>query len=165
MAPVFRLLTPDFWLLTPVLLHFLKMRPQPGIRGVKRFRHYAGLVEDGQAARVAGPAGDDLNMEVLRKSRACDLADIDAYVQPLRVHFPLQNVHRCLGDLHKIGQLFDGQLVDVRHMRVRHHKQMPVVIRVKIHDDERMLPAIENIVLAVVVLLQLLAEETASFLF
>src|SRR3990172_11372787 len=86
LSPVFRLLTPDFWLLTPVLLHFLKMRPQPGIRGVKRFRHYAGLVEDGQAARVAGPAGDDLNMEVLRKSRACDLADIDAYVQPLRVH-------------------------------------------------------------------------------
>ena len=160
-----RHLSPVSWLLTPVLLHLFKIRPQPGIRAVKRFRHHAGLVEDGQTARVPGPAGNDLYMEVLGKSRACDLADIYAYVQPLRLHFLLQDIHRCLGELHEITQLVDGQIVNVSYVSVRHHEQMAVVIRVKIHDDEGVLPAIENVVLAVVILLQFLAEETASFLF
>src|SRR5439155_11450527 len=59
-----------------------------------RLRHDADFADDRHEIRVAAPAGDDVLVDVSGQAGACDAADVDPDVVPLRRDRPPQQLNR-----------------------------------------------------------------------
>src|SRR5688500_14094639 len=84
-----------------------------------RLRHHADVADDGHEIRVAGPAGDDVLVEVAGDAGAGAAAEVGAEVKTLRGEGALEqpeDARRLLSEVELlgVGQLFEVRLVGAR---------------------------------------------------
>ncbi len=104
-------------------------------------------------------------MQMFGNARSCGFSDVDADIEAFGFHGLLQDVHRCLRDLHQVGKFVRRKLIDVGLMGIGHNEQMAVVIGIEVHDHKGMPAAIEDIILAVIVLVCFFAQNASGMFF
>jgi hypothetical protein len=95
-----------------------------------------GLSEDGHEIGVAGPAWDDVDMEVIGDSGASDAAEVDADVEAVGFHDLGEGILTPAGKDHEVGEFGFGEVVEVRGLTVRDDEEMAAVVGIGIEKCE-----------------------------
>ena len=108
---------------------------------VERLRDDAEIGNHGHEIRIAAPARHDVPMQVARHSRSGDTTQIQPDIESLGAH-PLPEQLGIPGEsFHQFELHLRRQFGECRQMGERSDEQMPVVIRIAVQDDERLLAA------------------------
>ena len=103
---------------------------------MERFGHHHGVRQDRHEVRVAQPARDDVYMQVPQNAGARDLAEVEADVEPVRLHHARERILTAPRELHQVSEFLVGQPVQVRSLPVRHNQEMPSVVGISIEDSK-----------------------------
>ena len=151
-----------------------KIDDQPADRGiVRQFLHEPviefvqaldddlGLPQDRHEIGVAVPARHDMPVEMPGQAGTGGLALIQADIITLRAEHPIEDHGHPADDLDRLDQVRALELAQRPPMDARGHQEMPIIIRITIEDDDGVLAARDQQVLAVLVAGQPAAEEAA----
>jgi hypothetical protein len=100
------------------------------------FRNHLCIGKHRHEIRVAAPARDKMEMDVLIDSRACQFSEIRAKIKTFRMgDFPERGNH-FLKQLHDFKRFIAGEIGKFLQMPIWYDHNMTAVVRVQIHDDK-----------------------------
>jgi hypothetical protein len=146
------------------LLEGLKVWPEELVGLIKLLWNDADLAYNGHIIRIAGPAWDDMDVQVFRNARSGSSAKIQADIKTARVEDPAQDALTGGREFEKIGTLGRRQVRERCHMPIRDHHEMAVVIRITIQHHKSRRAAPQKVILYVALLMRLVAKYAAGIL-
>src|SRR5262245_8199593 len=139
------------------LLEGLKVGYEELVGLIKLLGNDADLAYNSHIIRIAGPARDDMDVQVFRNARSGSSAKIQANIKNARVEDPAQDALTGGREFEKIGALGRLQVRERCHMPIRDHHEMAVVIRITIQHHKGRLPPPQKVILYVVLLARFVA--------
>src|SRR5574337_201990 len=107
----------------------------------QQLRDDLGVPDDGDEVGVADPAWDDVHVQVFGQRTARRRPQVQADVEAVRARHRLHDADRLLHERHQLRTLGFGELLQFREAPVRHHHQMPGVVRVQVEHRVDVLAA------------------------
>src|SRR5277367_1468189 len=98
----------------------------------QQLRDDLGVADDRDEVGVATPPRHHMHMQMFGQRTARRLPQIQADVEAVWSRHVLDDANRLLGERHQLGGLLLGQIFELRYPPIRHHHQMPRVIRVEV---------------------------------
>ena len=103
-----------------------------------RFTHH------GHERRIAIPAGDEMEMQVVADARSGGFAEVEAYIDALRFEKLPENGRALLEQFHDFRRFLRRQKRQIHDVPQGSHHDMPVVVRKFVHDDESGLATVQD---------------------
>ena len=119
-----------------------------------------GIGKHRHEVRIAVPARHDVKMDVVVDSRTAGTPEVCTEVETFGAHCCIQRLNGFARRSHDVQQLLIGQLIEARHLTVRHNHHVAAVVRIAIHDDKAMLAAPDDKLFVIVICLQRLKKDT-----
>jgi len=94
----------------------------------QRLRHDGRVRKDGHEVRVAIPARDDVDVQMLDDARAGAFAEIDAEIEAVGAHDFGERVLTATRELHEVGHFLHGQSIQVGRLFVGHRHHVPASV-------------------------------------
>ncbi len=121
------------------------------------------MAGDGHEVHVSIPAGNDMKMNMVLDAGTGDTAEIHPDIKSMRSHHLLDRPNAFRHQRHHLPTLRFSEIGKFTEMPIGNDHEMSVIVRIKIHDDEAMLPAVKDEIFSVIFLLRFQAENTAIF--
>jgi hypothetical protein len=96
----------------------------------------AGFGGGGHEIGVGGPAGDDVDVEVLRDPSAGTFADVDSDIESVGGEFFFQGFSNLLDEFPEVGGFLIGEFPQVFDGAVGDDERMPGIVRIAVEDGE-----------------------------
>lgn len=100
------------------------------------FRNNVYFIQNPHERYIAVPAGHDMEMQVFAYAGAGGFPKVEPDIQAVRGKALLHYVRDLLQKRHAFVRFFRCQIADVHDVAIRGDHQMPVIIRVFVHDHK-----------------------------
>jgi len=138
---------------------------KPGIDGFQLGRVNPGLGLGGHEIYIVFPAGNHMDMNVMRDSRSGSFSDIDADVEPMGGERGFEECHRCVHSVPKIFLFPARKLLKFRDFAVGNDKTVTGIVRIPVQQDENRFGSEKNKMGGIVLSLADSTEEFRSTAF
>src|ERR1700687_459699 len=133
-----------------------RLRPHPALqvlsqrlpyslpRHVQRLWQHPGFADDADEISVRCPAWKNVHVDVSNHTGPRGSSDIHAEIDAIGSIERAQNGLHPLSQNHHLVGGIGGEILPLRHMRVRHDHDMSIRVRIGIENDVAMRPAVDD---------------------